>query len=101
MDLGGDGKRLVGGSGEPEEGAEELGMADEDSGTGGGQPKDLRGVFQGGETGGADFRVRDVCAEPLHGTGPWKFSTWGCTADNGDTAKETGGGGAGNSFLWQ
>ena len=49
--------------------------------------------FQGGGTGGADIRVRDVGADPPHGTGPGKFSTQGYPVYNRETAEEIGGGG--------
>ena len=67
-----------------------MGTSDADSGTGGGQPKGLQDVFQGGGTGGYDFGVGDVGVEPPHGTGPGKFSTQGCTADNWDISEEMG-----------
>ena len=51
------------------------------------------GYFQGGGPGGADLRVGDVGANPPHGTVPGKLSTWGHKEDNGETDKETGGGG--------
>ena len=51
-DLDGDGRRLAGGDREPLKGADELGTADKDTGTGGRQPMGIRGVFQGGVTGG-------------------------------------------------
>ena len=74
---------------------EYIGTAGEDSGTGGYQPKGLGGIFQGSGTGGAAIWVGDVGAEPPHGTGPGNIPTWGSKEDNGDTAKETGGGGMG------
>ena len=67
-----------------------MGMADEDSGTGGCQTKGLRDVLQGSGTGGAAIWVGDVGAEPLHETGPGKFLTRGPKADNGETTEETG-----------
>ena len=93
--LDGGGQQLAGGGRQPEEGAEEFGTADKDPETGGCQTKVLRDVFQGGGTGGADFRVGDVGADPPHGTGPGKFSTQGRALDNWKIAKETEGGGMG------
>ena len=84
---------MADGSGEPEKGTEELCTANEDPVTGGCQPKGIGDFFQGVGTGSADFRVRDMGAYPLHGTSPGNFSTWGCAADNGKTAKEIGRGG--------
>ena len=55
------------------------------------------GFFQGGGTGGADFRVRDVGTESPHVKGPGKISTQGRKADNRETAKDMGGGGIGIS----
>ena len=46
-----------------------------------------RGYFQGIGTGGDDFRVGDVGADPPHGTGPEKISTPGREADNKETSK--------------
>ena len=69
-------RKLAGVSGEPEEGAEYLGTADEDTGIGGCQPKGLGDIFQGGGTVGAYFRVRDVGADPPAWYGPWEaFNT--------------------------
>ena len=68
-------------------------MAEDYYGTGGFQPKGLGGVLQGSGTGGAYIMVRYVGADPLHGMGPGKLPTGGCKVDNGDTTKETGGGG--------
>ena len=48
-------------------GAEELGMADEGFGTGGGQPEGIRDVFQGGGTCGAAFQVVDAGVDPPMG----------------------------------
>ena len=48
-------------------------------------------IFQGGGTGVADFRVRDVFSDSPHGTGPRKISTRVCKAYNKETADETGG----------
>ena len=89
--LDGGGRKLAGVSGEPEEGAEYLGTADEDPGIGGCQPKGIGGIFQGGGTFGASFWVRDVGADPPHGTGPGKISTRGSKADNREKAEEMGG----------
>ena len=50
----------------------------------------VSGIFQGGGTGSADFRIRDVGFDPPHGMGPGKLSTRGCKAENKETAKETG-----------
>ena len=72
-------------------------MSDEDPGTGRGQPEGIRDVFQGGSTGGVDFRVRYLGADPPHWTGPRKFSTQGRAVDHGKTAVETEGGGLGLS----
>ena len=74
---------------------EELGTADENPGTGGGQSNSIWNVFQGGSTGVVDFGDRDVGDDPRHGTGPGKFSTQGRAADHGEIAEEAGGGGLG------
>ena len=57
---------------EPSKGAEEVGMDDEDTGTGGYQLTGIGDIFQGG-TGGSFIMVRDVRADPLHRIGPEKF----------------------------
>ena len=72
---------------------EELGTAGEDSGMGGCKPKAIRYVIQGGGTGRATILVGDLVADPPHGTGPGKLPIWGRKLDNGETAKDTGGGG--------
>ena len=60
---------------ELEVGAEELGMADEGFGTGGGQPEGIRDVFQGGGTCGAAFRLYTQVLTPQW-DGPWEvFNT--------------------------
>ena len=43
--------------------------------------------FQGDGPGGADFWVRDVGADPLHGTCLGELSTRGCKAYNRETDK--------------
>ena len=68
-------------------------MAGKDSGAGGCQTKGIGDVLQGCGTGGAAIWVRDMGADPPHGTGPGKFPTQGRKADNRETAKETVGGG--------
>ena len=45
MDIYSRGRELAGGGGKLEKGAEELGVADEDPGLGGGQPKGIRNVI--------------------------------------------------------
>ena len=72
-----------------------MGTAVEDPGTVGCQPKGLGDVFQGSGTCGADFRVGDVGADPLIGTGPGTLSTQGCKADNREKSEDTGGRGMG------
>ena len=52
-----------------------------------------QGCFQGGVPGGSAFRIGYMGSDPLHGTVPGKFSTRGCKVDNGETSKDTGGGG--------
>ena len=66
---------------EPLEGSEVLGTADKNSGTGGCQPTVIGDVLQGGGTGNIFIRVRDVGADPPHGTGPGKLLAQGCQAD--------------------
>ena len=66
-------RQLVGGSGETEEGAEELVTSDKDPETGGCQPKGLGDGFQGGGTGGAAFWVGDVGADPRTGRALGRF----------------------------
>ena len=73
------------------DGAEELGTDGKDSGRGGRQPTGLRDVLQGGGAGGSSIWVRDVGAEPPHGTGPGKFPAQVCQTDYGEAAKATGG----------
>ena len=60
---------------------------------GGCQPKGIGDVLQGGSTGGADIRVGGVGDDPPHGTGPGNLPKRGRKEDNGETSKETGGGG--------
>ena len=75
-----DGRRrlLAGGSGKPGKGAEELGMADEGTRAGGGQPKGIWDIFQGGSTGSVAFQVVYVGDDPLNRTGPRDISTQDC-----------------------
>ena len=65
---------MAGGSGKLQKVAEELGAADEDPGTGEGQPEDIWGVLQDSIAGSINIRVRDMGAEPLHWTAPVKLS---------------------------
>ena len=70
-----------------------MGAADEDTGTGGGQPKGIRDVFQGVITGNVAFSdQRRGCLPPAWMV-PDRFSSQGCTADHIETYGETGGGG--------
>ena len=66
-------------------------MASEDSGTGGIQPKGIVDVFQGDSAGSYFIWVRDVGAEPPHGTGPRKLPAQVRQANNGDSAEAMGG----------
>ena len=72
-----------------------MGTAGEDSGTEGCQPNGLGEVLQGGGKCGDAILVRDVGADPPHGTGHMKLPIWGLKADNGKKSEETGGGGLG------
>ena len=72
-----------------------MGTADKDPGMGGFQTKGLGDVLQCGSTGGADFRVKDMGADPPHGAGLQKLQTQGRKADNGEISKETRRGGMG------
>ena len=62
-------------------------MAGEDNGTGGRQTMGLGDFFQDSGAGGSFIRVRDVCADPLHGTGPGKFPAQGRQDNYGEAAK--------------
>ena len=55
-------------------------------GTGGARPLKCKGAI---------IRVRDICAEPLHGTVPGKLPAHGCQADNEEADEATGGEGLG------
>ena len=71
------------------EGAEELGTAGMDSGTGGLQPKAIGEYFQGGSAGGSIIRFGDVGADPPHRMGPGKLPAQGRQADNVGAAEAT------------
>ena len=71
----------------------ELGTAEEDSGTGGCQPKGLGDFLQGGVTGGADIWVGDMGDDLLNRTSPGKPPTRGRKANNREAEKNMGGGG--------
>ena len=76
---------------------EDLGTVGEDSGTVGCQTKGLGDVLQGSGTDSASIWVREVGADPPHGTGPGKLPSRGCKMYNRETAEETGGWGLGIS----
>ena len=71
----------------------ELETVGEDSRTVGFQTKGLGDVLQGGGTCGTSIWVGGVDADPPHGMGPGKPPSQGLKSDNGETAKDTGGGG--------
>ena len=64
-----------------------MGTAGVDNGTGGRQSMGLGYCFQDSGAGGSFIRVRDVCADPLHGTGPGKFPAQGRQENYEETAK--------------
>ena len=64
-----------------------MGTAGEDNGTGGRQPMGLGDFFQDRGTGGYFIWVREVCADPLNGTGPGKFPAQGRQENYGEAAK--------------
>ena len=70
-------------------------MDGKESGEQGCQPRVLGDVFQSGGKLSVYIWVRDVGADPPHGTGPGKISKWGCKEDNMETTKETRVGGLG------
>ena len=53
------------------------------------QTKGIGDLFQGGSAGGSSIWIRDVGADPTHGTGPGKHLEQIHQADNGEAAKET------------
>ena len=59
-----------------------MGTSVNNIGNGGGQPKGVRDVFQGGGTGGTDFWGGDIGDDPLNGTGPGGVQTNGSTTDH-------------------
>ena len=62
-------------------------MDGEDTGTGGRQNTGMGVVIQGSGTGGSFIWVRDVVADPPHGTSPGKIPAQGCWADYGEATK--------------
>ena len=58
---------------------------------GGGGPKDIGALFQGGSTGGVYFRGRDVGPDPPDVSGPVQLSSQGCAKDHRESAEEAGG----------
>ena len=64
-----------------------MGTAGEDNGTGGRQPIGLADIFQDSGEGGSFIRVGDVCADPLHGTGPGNFPAQGRQENYGEASK--------------
>ena len=64
-----------------------MGTAGEDNGTGGRQPMGLGDFFQDSGSGSSFIRVGDVCADPLHGTGPGKFPSQGRQENYREAAK--------------
>ena len=83
-------RQLACGDGKLEKGAEELGAADENHGLVEDRPEGIWDIIQGSSSGSVYFRVRDVGTDPLHGTGPGKFSAQGCAADHREVPKDTG-----------
>ena len=82
MGLDGGGQQLDGVVGKLEKVAEVLGAADEDPGPGGVQPEGIRDFLEDDFSGGVAFWVGDVGPDPLHRTGPGKYSVQGCAADH-------------------
>ena len=80
---------------------EELGMAGEDSGTGGRQTKGLGDVFKGVSAGGSFIRIRDVGDDPPHGTGHGDLLVQGFQVYNREAAEATEGLGAGSTHRWR
>ena len=66
----------------------------EDFETGGGGPKGIVALFQGGSTGGVDIQGRDVGPDPPDGAGPEQISAQGHTTAHCKSAEEAGGWGS-------
>ena len=56
---------------------------------GGGRPEDIGALFQGGSTGGVDFRGREVGPDPP-GAGPVQLSEQGRAEDHREAAEGAG-----------
>ena len=65
---------MADGSGQLQKGVKDFGAADEDPGTGGGQPEGIWDVIQGGSADNVAVWVGEEGAEPPHWTGPGEFS---------------------------
>ena len=68
-----------------------MGTFGKDSEMGGRQPKGLRDFFQGGSTGGAYIKVRELGADTPLGMGPAKLPEKVPQTDNGEETKVMGG----------
>ena len=83
------------------EGAEELGMAGEDSGMGGCHLTGLRDVIQGGGAGGYFIWVREVDSDPPTWDEPWEASRTGSPDGLRGDRQSYERMGAGNTHHWR
>ena len=71
--------------GEPQEGADRVVLVVEDIGTRRSKTAGVRGLFQGGDSGGASLQFRDMGDDPPHGPGPGGFPEHSGQVDHRET----------------